>query len=159
WSSDACSSDLLARRKHLDLAAIANDISDRVLDRFAFCRKADRKACLCAWRNDIQRHSARDRPDIHGRLAKEFVVRKPRMPNVFENVEEFLDRGVALFRICRMRGLSRCLYVQAKRALRPDREVVVSRLAVDQVFAFGGDRMKVRSLRSRRGTLFLHREK
>src|SRR5690606_3434683 len=59
----------------------------------------------------------------------------------------------------RMRGLSRCLYVQAKRALRPDREVVVSRLAVDQVFAFGGDRMKVRSLRSRRGTLFLHREK
>src|SRR5215213_894270 len=106
----------------------------------------------------VRPRAATEHADVARRQTKETVLRPLTRANVLQNVEQLLDRGLARFRIRRMRRAAVSRNDHAHRTLRSGCQATVSRLAVNKETARRGERVLVRRLRPQTPELFINRE-
>ena len=83
--------------------------------------------------NHVGRAPAVNRPDIQRARAKNRIDRQLDFADGVERVKQFLDRRIAQLRVSRMRHLTVRHQLIAQRAFRSQGQLILRRLAVDDV--------------------------
>src|SRR5205085_1384341 len=99
-------------------------------------------------RDDVRSRAAPKSPNVARRLAEELIARPRARAQVREHVQNLFDRRLAALRICRVRRAPTRRQSQSKRTLRADGELVLRRLAVNEVLALARERVRVRGARA-----------
>src|SRR6185503_1061892 len=84
-------------------------------------------------RNDIGFDTSFQNPNITGGLTQDWIGGKFHASDFLKQVEQLEDSGLPHMGIGGMRSLSTCHDLNAQRALRPHRETVFGRFAVNEV--------------------------
>jgi len=146
----------IRRRQSFHPQPSINDALDLRLDRFRGRHQPDLKHSLGARREDVGRHPARDRPDVHRRLAEHLARRPFGVAQIVQHVQQRLNGARPCLRVRRVRRLASGHQPQPQRAFRARGEEAVGRLAVDQKPHVAPHRMGVGETRPRARGLLVH---